>query len=416
MIFSITAFVVLLTFSEQIGKGVLGDERTIKSIKVLAFSLPFISCSSVMNGYFCAVRKAYKNAFIMVVEHFACVFVTVNLFAVFMANDVESACLCIAIGTTVSEFVSFAFNLVLYLFDTRKFSNKETENCKNITRKLASISLPLAISACFRSALITVEHLLIPYGLRKNGLPYSQSMASYGIIGGMVFPIILFPACIVYAFVGIIIPEISRLYEQKNQARITWAVSKIMKYTLAFSIGVSAVFICYAYELSNALYGTADAYEYIRLFAPLVSVMYLDSAVDGVLKGLNEQLYSMKVNIADAILSVVLVFILVPIYGVKGYIFVIFICEIFNCGMSLTRLAKICSLKLTVITSLFFPLLCSVGATYGVTFLFDRINITRFNTVGNLSIRIIMTCLVYVALLVSCGYLKTNKKIPSFKK
>lgn len=414
LFFSITSLVILFGFSRFIGEGVLGDERTVKSIRVLAISLPFISCSSVINGYFSAVRKVYKNAFIMLVEHFVCVWVTVNLFTIITAKSVESACMCVAFGTAGSEIISFLANCILYAIDTRKFDKLGTNDPKNITKKLAEISIPLALSSCFRSGLLTIEHLLIPYGLRRSGLVYSQSMAVYGIVSGMVFPVILFPACIIYAFAGIIIPELARLYENKKYDKISAAVSLVLKYTLAFSIGCSAIFICYAYEISNVFYGTSEAYEYIRLFAPLVSVMYLDSAVDGVLKGLNEQLYSMKINIADALLSVILVFVLVPVYGIKGYIFTVFVCEIFNCSMSLVRLIKICSLNISVFSSLLLPLLCSMGATFAVTFLFDSINITRFNEGGNLAARIILTGLVYIWLLLSCGFMKRNKKIPSF--
>ena len=47
--------------------------------------------------------------------------------------------------------------------------------------------------------------------------------------------------------------------------------------------------------------------EYIKLLAPLIPLMYLDGSVDSMLKGLGQQVYSMRVNILDSLLSVVLI-------------------------------------------------------------------------------------------------------------
>lgn len=59
-------------------------------------------------------------------------------------------------------------------------------------------------------------------------------------------------------------------------------------------------------------------------------VMYLDMAVDGMLKGLDQQLSSMRYNIIDSGLCVILVYFLIPRYSVKGYIITLFVSEILN--------------------------------------------------------------------------------------
>lgn len=416
LFFSLLSTVILLFGSGYIGEKLLGDYRTVKCIKILAVSLPFISLSSVLNGYFSAVRRVYKSATVMLVEHFIHIFVTARLFSLFMYNDVEKACISVALGTVVAEIVSFLYNFLLYLIDVRKYNIKDSEFERNYFGKILNISIPLAFSAYARSGLITIEHLLIPYGLRKSGIGYSDSMSVYGLINGMVFPIIMFPSCIIYSFAGLIIPELAGLNEKKEKEKINKAVSMIIKYALSFAVCVSGIFICYSYEISYAFYNSAEAYSYLRLFAPLVTVMYLDAAVDGILKGLNEQLYSMKVNIADALLSVGFVYFLVPNLSIKGYIITVFLCEIFNCCMSLTRLIKICTIKTTVFLTLFKPLICIILSTTVVTLLLDRIDGIIFNQTRNLVLRIALTILLYLALLLFDGKKIIHKKnIPSFK-
>ena len=47
----------------------------------------------------------------------------------------------------------------------------------------------------------------------------------------------------------------------------------------------------------TVIYPGTDAGRYIRLLAPLIPVMYIDTTVDSMLKGLGEQLYCMTVSI-----------------------------------------------------------------------------------------------------------------------
>ena len=98
------------------------------------------------------------------------------------------------------------------------------------------------------------------------------------------------------------------------------------------------------------------------LFAPLVPVMYFDTAVDSMLKGLDQQLYSMGYNILDAGISLVLVLFLVPHTGVAGYLFVIFQSEVLNAALSLNRLLKVTKVRFRPWVLLGKPVLAAAGA------------------------------------------------------
>ena len=87
-----------------------------------------------------------------------------------------------------------------------------------------------------------------------------------------------------------------------------------------------------------SIYNSQSAGQYICAFAPLVPIMYLDTAVDSVLKGLGKQLYCMKVNILDSTLSLLLVLILVPKFGIWGYVACVYIAETVNASLSIGKM------------------------------------------------------------------------------
>jgi O-antigen/teichoic acid export membrane protein len=57
-------------------------------------------------------------------------------------------------------------------------------------------------------------------------------------------------------------------------------------------------------------------------------------------------MWSMGVNIADSVLSIVLVLILVPRFGISGYVGVIYIAELMNFALSIGRLAHLTEIRL----------------------------------------------------------------------
>ena len=58
--------------------------------------------------------------------------------------------------------------------------------------------------------------------------------------------------------------------------------------------------------------------------------MYTDMTVDGCLKGLGQQVWSMAINILDAVLGLVLVWTLLPVHALHAYIGIIYFTEAVN--------------------------------------------------------------------------------------
>ena len=136
--------------------------------------------------------------------------------------------------------------------------------------------------------------------------------------------------------------------------------------------------------------------------------MYLDSAVDAILKGLGEQVYSMRINIIDSLISVFLVLILLPEIGIYGYIIVIYITELFNASFSIIRLLNKTKIKPRVLKWIVKPILSIVLATFSYRFAFNYI-FSYLLSLGKLSLILeIMMCVVL--------YILFSKLFGSFSK
>jgi stage V sporulation protein B len=253
-----------------------------------------------------------------------------------------------------------------------------------------------------RSALVTIEHILIPRGLEKSGSSRDMSLAAYGTLGSMVFPLVLFPSAVSASFAGLLIPEVAESVATGDERRIKGIVSTVLETVLIFAIGCAGVIMSFSIELGKAVYPTSNtAGIYILMIAPLIPVMYLDTAVDSMLKGLGEQLYTMRVNIADAFMSVLLVITLLPSMGIRGYVIVIFLMELFNTSFSIIKLLNITKIHTPVFRWVIKPLLCVVLATATTKLLFScdyfyTVLRCLFNTKAIFFIELIACALCYL--------------------
>ena len=70
----------------------------------------------------------------------------------------------------------------------------------------------------------------------------------------------------------------------------------------------------------------------------MVLMLYLDAIVDGMLKGLAEQLSCVRYNTLTSVLDVVFLYVLLPRHGVAGYVAVFAVTHAINLYLSIRRL------------------------------------------------------------------------------
>lgn len=331
---------LLFAFSNKIGVDFLGDARTVLSLKVLAFSLPFMAVSACFRGYFLAVRSVLKSASEQLFEQIVQIFVCISIITPFAEKGLEYACCAIAVGTTLSELASCIYSAVLYLADISKYKVK-SKRFNGIFRKLTEIGLPVMGSSCLRSGLSMIENTLIPTGLQRYGYSASKALGEYGIIMGMAMPVLMFPIVFLAPISSLIIPEMSEARSSNRTAGISRMARKILTAAVLFIIPTTVIFLIFGDELGSFLYKRDDVGVYIRILALTVPFSYLDCVVDGMLKGLNQQIYYFTYNIIDSTVRVILALVLIPKIGVKAIIIIMFVSVILNSTLSIRRLLSV---------------------------------------------------------------------------
>lgn len=310
LFFGLCAGTMVYFLAEPVGFLWIGDARTVRSLRITSISLPCIALSSVMDGYFTASGRVWKPTLVHLLEQLVSITCVMWFLSFAAAGDLEQSCAAVTAGGACADVVSLLLMTAMYALDRRKY-RRGGDTVPHLTRRMLAVALPLAVSAYARTSLTTLEHLLIPRGLKSSGLSADRALAGYGIVHGMALPVVLFPSCLLYALADLLVPELTT-------AQVSGRCG----------------------DIRRLIYHSDDAGHYIRLLAPLVPVMYLDTVTDGCLRGLGQQMRCMAINVLDATLGVVLVWVLLPRFGLAGYIFILYFNECVNFTLSFTLLLR----------------------------------------------------------------------------
>ena len=353
----------------------LGDVRAAGALRVSSLGLPWMAVSSVLRGFFIARRHVAPNVFSQLTEQ------TVRIALVALALTrteglaVGVRCMLVLGATAVSEAVSALCMLAFYRRDARSaFAGQKAVRPADPARRLWEILWPVEGGRCLASALHTAENMLVPacltvYLLAAGGR--SAAVAQYGNLKGMALPLLTFPFGLLGSLSVLLMPEITQAHIRGEKKRLSALLDRMLRLTGYFSALAGAVFWVWGGPLADLLYGEngTEAGFYLTVLGPAMPLMYLESMVDGAMKGMGEQKAVFRYSLWDAVLRIAGVMLLLPRFGMRGFLFVILLSSVYTCLANTGRLLRVSGVRPAVWRWLGAPVLAAaVSAGAGMVF------------------------------------------------
>ena len=323
----------LYLFADTLSLSWMEDASAALPLRLFALGLPVNCLWSVLAGYYTAANRITELVLLEFAERLGSIGLVVVLLGTGLG--LTDPCAAIILGSTLATLLSFLILLHRYF---RSMAQTPAQPLRPMLRRLLGLTLPLGCNDILRSGLSTLENLLVPKGLRKSGSSGLQSMASYGTICGMVFPVITFPSVILYSLSDLLVPEMARSRAKGWQARILFLTEKCLRLTVLFAAAMAGLCFLLGDDLGMLLFGSQEAGVYLRIFAPLILILYVDTITDGILKGLSQQLHSVRYNTLTSLLDVALIYFLLPRQGIHGFLVAFTLSHGVNFFLSLRRL------------------------------------------------------------------------------
>lgn len=319
----------------------VGNVHTVDAIRLFAIFLPLVCLTGCMTGYFTAANRITTLAGIEIAEQLCYMAVTMILLTLWAGSDPERACEAVVAGSGISSILSLV--CLLYL---RYREHPPKGQRIPVARRLAQTAVPLGLADDVKSAISTTEHLMVPKRLALYAGAVSP-LATFGTVVGMVFPVLMFPAAILFALAELLIPELARCNAAGSTRRIRYLVKRGLRVALLYGCISSGILYLVARPLCMKLYNSPSAGEYLAMYSLLIPMLYSDIITDAMIKGLGQQKACVRYNILTSAMDVLLLYLLLPKYGMSGYFISFLVTHLLNFILSLRRLLKISKIQLT---------------------------------------------------------------------
>lgn len=318
----------------------LHDIRAETALLILAPSLPFMAVSGAVRGCFLAARRVQPNITAQFVEQLVRMAVAAAGLRLLAQWGAGYGCAAVMLGNTVSEGISCGI-MLLFAARTPEFAPRPGAPLHPYTaRELYSILWPVEGSRLLASALQAAESSLIPYTLAIYTGSRAEAVAQYGSLKGMALPLLFFPFSVLGALSGLLMPEITRAHTKGDTAAMHRLIFTMLRMTGAFSLAAGAGFVLLGAPLAGFIYRDAKVGRYVQLLGFVAPFMYLESMVDGVLKGLGEQLATFRYSLFDSVFRIAAIWLVVPQYGMMGFLGVMAVSNLMTCGLNMRRMME----------------------------------------------------------------------------
>ena len=378
---SAAATVLMLILADVIAINLLGDGRCASPLRILALSMPFMALAACLKGWFIAKLKVAVTSSASLFEQIIKITVIALFLNLFFAqsNDIGVLSKGIVVGVTVSEMCSFTY-LFLFRYIPQKRNNEPflpTESKKDSMTSLINVTLPISLSVYLTSILHTAETLLIPYVFESYSGDRSQALSQFGVIRGMVIPILFFPFAFLGSLVSVVTPEISRLNLLADRKPLNSRISSLMSFVSLASVAVGGLFFFLSYEIGEAFYPGENTAAAIKILSLVTPFMYVETVADGLLKAIGEQVQTLKFSVYNSILRLALILLFVSKTGENGYLWLLVISNTFTYALCRRRLYKCTGVKIRVLTDVILPLAAVIPSGLGARWALSAFGFTN---------------------------------------
>ncbi len=356
ILFSVTVGGLIFLLAPQIAAYWIGDPRTVGALRLFAAFLPCSCLCGVLTGYYTGANRIGTLAAVEVAEQLCSMAVTMGALKFWAGSDPGRACQAVVLGSSIGCCVTLLTLTILHLA-----ARIPRGAPIPLARRLTQTALPLALADVVKSGINTTENLMVPKRLALN-TSVADPLAAFGIVGGMVFPVLMFPACILFGLAELLIPELARCAAGGSRKRISHLVQRSLWIAMLYGLTFSGLIFLTAQPLCDRLYGIPEAGKALRLYAPLIPMLYCDAITDAMTKGLGQQKICVRYNILTSAMDVIGLYLLLPRWGMEGYFLSFFVTHLLNFILSLRRLLIITGENIPM----YLPMLAFSAALAGV--------------------------------------------------
>ena len=273
-----------------------------------ALTLPFVSISSVLKGYFAGKQNMVPHATSNIIEQIIRLIIIVIVLPILMEKSVMHAVIGLILLTIASEISS----IIVFLFFIPKHINFKTNllPSRKHTKDILNISVPTVSSRIIGNIGYFLEPIILTNLLLFSGYPSSYILREYGAYNAYSLALLTMPGFFIAAISTSLLPEISKFHGENNTKMIKRRIHQSIIFALLIGIFFSFLIFTFRDALLFSLYNTTSGSDYIKVLAPFFVLFYLEGVLTSSLQALGYAKITMNITLWGVILKLIIMAIL----------------------------------------------------------------------------------------------------------
>lgn len=337
---SLICMCFLLNNAQWLAEHIFYEQRLTPLITVLAYSLPLACIHSCINGYFYGKKQAKYPAILQFIEQLARVFSVLIIFSINDAKEIETPLYVTVIGLLVGEVFSSLFSLLFYQYEKNKNYTQKKASTSYILLEILRYSIPLTTTRIVVGLLQSIENIYIPQNLLLAGYETSEALSLFGVLSGMALPLIMFPTAITNSLSSMLLPAVSEQNVQNNPAELSGMLKKSISFCLFLGFMCFLGFFVFGNFLGAFLFHSSLAGKFIMALSFICPFMYTNTSLGAVINGLGKTSFTFIINIVSTLIRLFFVFIMIPKFGILGYLWGVLLSQLFTFAISFFYINK----------------------------------------------------------------------------
>lgn len=314
--------------AEFIALHILAEERCISLLRIMSWALPFACTHACINGYYYGKKKTAIPAISQLLEQLVRVGGVYLIADICLEQNAELTAKAAVWGLLIGEVASSLYSVTMVrLHKSPKIASvrsgtvrKSVSGQHPVFRNLLKLSIPLTLNRILLSFFQSAEALLIPLRLRTFGYSDSDALCVYGILTGMVFSTIMFPAVLSNSLSVMLLPAVSEACASNRNDLVRKAVRRTVESCTILGLICTLGFLTTGNWIGTHLFHNTLAGIYIRTLCWICPFVFLSSTLNSILHGLGKATTTLLINLSGSLLRIVFLYFGIPVIGLKAYL------------------------------------------------------------------------------------------------
>ncbi|MDD6661147.1 MAG: oligosaccharide flippase family protein [Lachnospiraceae bacterium] len=299
---------------------ILQNEACAPLLRILSLTIPPAALHACISGYFIGKKQIAVSALSQIFEQMLRIASVLFFYALFLPSQKRLDSTVMALGHLAGELSAGLFCLLFLVLKT-PFPQKMSPS--SLSRDLGEVfrlSAPLNGSRVVLCLFQAAEAALLPVLLVRFGMAASDALGLYGILSGMVLPLLLFPTALTSSVSKLLLPVVSEAHTLGQPGKIQATVRTSLSGGLLLGLYFFTLFFLFGNELGTLLFSNASAGACIRQFSYLCPLLYVSTILVGILHGLGKTAAASFQSMLSLGLRLLLLLLLIPRLGLSGYL------------------------------------------------------------------------------------------------